>query len=226
MVISFQHPSSSNTAAQTDAAGASVIFNTHTTVVIARKEDLGSLATLPVKFTDFTVKNINKEVQVKWSVSSVQDHLFFAIERSVNGIDFEEIYTNNQPLGNGTSHAFNFTDRQLPSANVLYYRIKQCDIDGSCHYSDTKAVKILNKDLSIYPIPAFTNLNISFNAIEETTVSVSIINKMGQMVRKETKKVFSGANIIPISIQELPKGNYTISIDDGKNKRQEKFIKL
>ena len=165
-------------------------------------------------------------MQVKWSVSSVQDHLFFAIERSVNGIDFEEIYTNNQPLGNGTSHAFNFTDRQLPSANVLYYRIKQCDIDGSCHYSDTKAVKILNKDLSIYPIPAFTNLNISFNAIEETTVSVSIINKMGQMVRKETKKVFSGANIIPISIQELPKGNYTISIDDGKNKRQEKFIKL
>jgi len=226
MFLSFQHPSTANTAAQTDAAGISVVFNTHTTVVIARTENLGPLSVLPLKFTDFSVRPVNKEVQIKWSVSEVQNHLFFSVERSVNGINFEEIHTNNQPLGNGTSHAFNFTDRQLPSANVLYYRIKQCDIDGSCHYSDTKAVKILNKDLSIYPIPAFTNLNISFNAIEETTVSVSIINKMGQMVRKETKKVFSGANIIPISIQELPKGNYTISIDDGKNKRQEKFIKL
>ncbi len=45
-------------------------------------------------------------------------------------------------------------------------------------------------------------------------------------MRKETKKVFAGLNAIPISIQQLPKGNYTLSIDNGKTKQQEKFIKL
>ncbi len=45
-------------------------------------------------------------------------------------------------------------------------------------------------------------------------------------MRKETKQVFTGANTIPLNIQQLPKGNYTISIDNGKNKLQEKFIKL
>jgi hypothetical protein len=41
LFISFQHPSTTNTAAQLDAEGNNVIFNTHTTVVIARKEFLG-----------------------------------------------------------------------------------------------------------------------------------------------------------------------------------------
>jgi uncharacterized protein len=41
MFISFQHPSTANTASQTDAAGVNVVFNNHTTIVIARKEFLG-----------------------------------------------------------------------------------------------------------------------------------------------------------------------------------------
>ena len=42
LFISFQHPSTSNTASQLDAAGTTVVFNTHTTIVIARKEFLGA----------------------------------------------------------------------------------------------------------------------------------------------------------------------------------------
>ncbi len=226
MFISFQHPSTSNTVAQTDAAGASVVFNTHTTVVVARKENLGPLATLPVRFTDFSVNNINKEVEIKWNVSEVQNHSFFVVERSFDGINFEEIHRNNQQLGNGTSHSFNFVDKQLPSSAVLYYRIKQCDIDGSCNYSETRPVRFLNKALKIYPVPANNNINVSYIANEEAVITILIINKLGQTVRKETKKVFAGLNAIIISIQQLPKGNYTLSIDNGKTKQQEKFIKL
>ena len=42
MFLSFQHPNQMNTSPQTDAAGKTVIFNNHTTVVIARKEFLGN----------------------------------------------------------------------------------------------------------------------------------------------------------------------------------------
>jgi hypothetical protein len=227
MFLSFQHPSGSNTAAQTDAAGASVVFDTHTTVVIARIENLGALSILPVKFTDFNIKNINKEVQVNWSVSEVQNHSFFVVERSVNGINFEEIHRNNQLLGNGTSHSFGFVDKHPPSANILHYRIKQCDANGSCHYSETRSIKILNKkSLNIYPVPVHDNMNISFVADEESTLNILIMNDMGQTVRKERKKVSAGTNKISLNIQQLPPGNYTISIDQGKTKQQEKFIKF
>jgi Fibronectin type III domain/Bacterial protein of unknown function (DUF839) len=42
LFMSFQHPSTANTATQTDAAGSTVVFNTHTTIVIARREFLGA----------------------------------------------------------------------------------------------------------------------------------------------------------------------------------------
>lgn len=45
MFISFQHPLGSNQANQVDAGGDTVLFNTHTTIVIARKENLGSITT-------------------------------------------------------------------------------------------------------------------------------------------------------------------------------------
>jgi secreted PhoX family phosphatase len=45
MFVSIQGPSSSNTLATTDAAGQSVVFNKATTLVIARKENLGNATT-------------------------------------------------------------------------------------------------------------------------------------------------------------------------------------
>lgn len=41
MFLSFQHPDNSNSASQADAGDKNVIFNKHSTVVIARKENLG-----------------------------------------------------------------------------------------------------------------------------------------------------------------------------------------
>ena len=42
MFISLQHPNATNTLATVDAAGQSVVFNTHSTIVIARKGVLGT----------------------------------------------------------------------------------------------------------------------------------------------------------------------------------------
>lgn len=45
MFISMQHPSGTNKAKQVDAGGDTVQFNTHTSIVIARKENLGGTTT-------------------------------------------------------------------------------------------------------------------------------------------------------------------------------------
>lgn len=48
LFISFQNPSNTNTASQRDAADSLVTFNSSTTVVVARKEELGAHAQAPV----------------------------------------------------------------------------------------------------------------------------------------------------------------------------------
>jgi hypothetical protein len=47
MFLSIQHPNTGNSTQVTDAAGNNVVFNRSTTIVIARKEDLGADAAIP-----------------------------------------------------------------------------------------------------------------------------------------------------------------------------------
>jgi secreted PhoX family phosphatase len=57
MFVSLQHPSSTNTLATTDAAGQSVVFNKSSTLVIARKTNLGTTA-LAVKNAGNTLAKV------------------------------------------------------------------------------------------------------------------------------------------------------------------------
>lgn len=66
LFLSFQHPGA-NTISQIDASGTAVIFNTHTTVVIARKENLGTCPTI----TGLSVSNITStSAKLSWNSNS------------------------------------------------------------------------------------------------------------------------------------------------------------
>lgn len=229
MFISFQHPSAGNASSQLDAAGINVIFNTHTTVVIARRENLGPTATLAVNFTDFKVNEENGAVQVNWSVSNVINHLHFEIERSIDGRNFEKIYTENQILANGTSQSFNYTDRNFSGPGLIYYRIKQQDINGNFYYSEIKSVKLTVKksEIAVYPNPAKEILNIDYNSAEVGDITLTLSDGLGRIVFTEKKKILTGKNILNVDLNKLNKGNYTLSVYyNNSDKQSFQFTKL
>lgn len=228
MFISLQHPSVGNAGAQVDAAGITVNFSTHTTVVIARLENLGSLATLPVQFTHINAKAINnRDVQINWTAEHSNQHAFFALERSENGVNFEEIYRNTEALANAATHSLSYMDLQKTNAKILYYRVKQCNIDGSCTYSKIQQVKFTGAEhIKLYPSPATSKVNIGYTSLKATTLNINVINEVGNTVITETKKVIAGENSIQINIQKLKPGTYTVMVLDGNNRSYEKLIKL
>jgi hypothetical protein len=227
MFISFQHPGG-NTTAQTDAAGTPVIFNTHTTVVIARTEFLGPGNTLPVTFTSFKAKQAETGVAVGWSVADVYNHGYFVVERSADGIAYEEIYRENQLLNNGASQSFNYFDKDAPSGVTIYYRIKQCDLDGKCRYSEIRRISVSRKNeaMLIYPVPALDKITVTYNSNKATDVTISIIDGMGRIVLKQKRPVTPGSVNIPVGIQKLMKGNFTLVLDNGTDRYRQKFSKL
>lgn len=217
MFISFQHPNVGNSAAQLDAAGISVVFNTHTTVVIARTENLGPTATLPVNFTDFKLSDENYGTRISWSVSNTTNHSHFEIERSADGRNFEKIYTEMQVLNNGTSQSFSYTDKNIPAATTIYYRIKQVGNSGDFYYSEIKSIKLNVKkpDLSAYPNPAKEILNIDYRATQSENITMVISDAMGRTVFTEKRKVSAGKNILQVDIRSINTGNYTMAIYSG-----------
>jgi hypothetical protein len=226
MFISMQHPFTSNSATQTDAAGNTVVFNTHTTLVIARSEFLGAGA-LPVKFTSFEAKQADDGIQISWSTEQISNHSYFSLERSSDGIHFAEIYRNNQALNDNTSRSFSFTDKGVQPGILQYYRIKQCGINGECHYSVTKSIKLVqkSKNFSLFPVPVKEAVHVLYYALDQTVITLIIVDEMGRTVHTENKQLYKGENSIYINTRKLTAGNYTLMISDGNTKSHQQFTK-
>ncbi len=183
--------------------------------------------TLPVTFTNFSVQKQRAGVAINWSVSEVSNHDYFSIERSTDGIRFTEINRNSDNINGLGSRSFGFNDVNLPSADVLYYRIKQCDINGTCKYTDIKTVRFdVKNKIVLYPVPADSKVNIIYTNTGGNTVEISINDQSGRMVMKETRTVTPGRNNMQFNIEKLKTGNYIVVINDGKEKWTEKLIKL
>ncbi len=226
MFLSFQHPSAGNATSQLDAAGISVIFNTHTTVVIARIENLGPTATLPLNFTEFKLTEDNNTPRLSWSVSNVVNHARFEIERSLDGRNFEKIYEENKILINGSSHSFVYNDRQAPvTGSLIYYRIKEVGVNGDFHYSEIRSIRLNAKDYDIvvYPNPANEILNIDYTSTQTNVVTIGILDAMGRIVLTEQKTVSPGKNILKAEIHKLTKGNYTLFINSNSSNDKQAF---
>lgn len=228
LFISFMGPTGTNSSSQTDAAGIGVVFNTHTTVVIARSENLGPTATLPITFTAFDARQAGTEVVVSWTAADINNHNYFSVERSANGIDFEEIFRNNENLNGVEQRSFNFTDNNLPATDIIYYRIKQCDINGGCRYTETKTIRYNNNGriTGIYPQPAHNKLNIQYYSLSKGLGTITITGINGKTIKQETLYLNKGAQALVVNIDQLSSGMYMVTITDKNYKKiSQKFMK-
>lgn len=176
--------------------------------------DLGlqaaSCSFLPVKLLEFYGESNNlNEINLYWSTATESDNKGFALERSRDGLDFEQIGFVN---GSGTStekKMYNYTD-EAPLSGVNYYRLKQVDFGGQFEYSDI--IRIDNgeqKLLSVYPNPATEVLYLSDES------SFVIYNSMGRAVAEG-----SGSQV---DVSQFSAGIYLLRTTD--NGRVIKFIK-
>ncbi|MEO1260792.1 MAG: T9SS type A sorting domain-containing protein [Bacteroidota bacterium] len=123
---------------------------------------LGSASQLPVELVHFTA-SINKEdlVELNWQTASEINNDYFVVERSRNGLQFEEI---ERVIGAGNfvgvMDYLSFDEN--PLAGTAYYRLRQVDFDGRFSYSPIRSVQFTEEDqiISIFPNPVSTVTNI------------------------------------------------------------------
>lgn len=80
------------------------------------------------------------------------------------------------------------------------------------------------KDISIYPNPANSVINIEFEGLSES-VQLTVFNVLGEHVIESQIKTYNGKYQGELKIGDLKPGIYLLSITDGIVKRQVKFIK-
>jgi hypothetical protein len=166
---------------------------------------------LPVTNLSFNVTYKSGNVLVQWSTATEINSDHFEIERSFDGNAWASIA---QMKAAGTSQSVNnysYTDRAVGS-RVVYYRIKEVDLDG--RFAITSIQSIKGRDSEMIRVASMSNnIVLQFPGGINNAVSVRIVSLSGQILKEKTINQPQGQVLVSTSI----KGNYIVSISNGQD---------
>ncbi|MFH2142435.1 MAG: ice-binding family protein [Bacteroidota bacterium] len=174
---------------------------------------LGSLS-LPIELLNFNVSPVGENVLLEWSTASETNNDFFTVQRSKDGLIFNEL-TKVQGAGSSNTIIFYSTIDYNHIENTSYYRLKQTDFDGKYSYSKTEFlnfVEITMDTFFINPNPFCTFLTIRINdASEINNYDLIILNALGE----EFVNTNIEEQLKTVKTDNLPSGMYFYKLSNN-----------
>jgi hypothetical protein len=155
-----------------NASGAAIGTNPYTRtltgVTAFSPFGVGSGSTLPVDFLSFHAVKQNKSALLDWETASETNNDRFEIERSLDGNRFEYVSTVKGKGNSSIVTRYQTIDEQAwgvanaAGMNMVYYRLKQIDFEGTYSYSDVRVVDMSSKhqQAQVHPNPFSHEANI------------------------------------------------------------------
>jgi hypothetical protein len=168
---------------------------------------------LPISLTYFSGTCLeNNEIDFVWETASESNNNYFTLEKTVDGINFEEIA---RIEGAGNSYSVKNYSYKLDNLRNFenYFRLKQTDYDGNSTYSNIiSAICSEGNKLQIYPNPSNGTFIVSGYSRNAHLV---VFNDLGQhILTKETTEYSS-----QLDLSNYSDGIYflhILSVDESK----------
>lgn len=187
-------------------------------------------STLPVSFGDVTVKKAGTNAEVNWStlVEITNDH--FVVERSDDAVNFKAVGKVATKNGNSSfTQYYTYADAIGAANAVIYYRIKQVDVDGNSSYSKIVALRLGNARISnftAYPNPFVSNVKLQIDVQQKEEVMIRINSLTGQTLATKRLTLQAGNNIVVMdNLEKLQPGTYILEVVTKEGKNIQKLIK-
>jgi hypothetical protein len=154
-----------------------------------------SAGSLPIELISFTAIAAKNQVNLSWITASEKNNDYFTIERTVDGLTYEEI-ARVQGQGNSSiKTSYEYTDTR-PLSGVSYYRLRQTDFNGETEIFKVNSVNIQKEELvsNVFPNPAILNRTTVFIEQTNSMVTLTVRNVLGQLIL--TKQIDASTNDI------------------------------
>lgn len=171
-----------------------------------------SLLPLPIELLEFTGEMVGEDNLLKWETVSEQNNDYFTVERSRDGLIFQDLGIVDGAGNTNTTLNYQLYDFD-PYPGITYYRLKQTDFDGSFSYSKTIA---LNRDMvgaeisDIYPNPASGQISFEVTTANQGSLSLNMYDQTGRLIKKEVMEMLPGFNMYQIDLGDVATGLYQI----------------
>jgi hypothetical protein len=177
---------------------------------------------LPVKYINFTAKQVANQNELNWQTATEINALCFIIEASSDATTFSRI--DSIPANGNSNSVRTYLGRDDNPLELTYYRLKQIDFNGAFEYSNIVAVHRTRAGInsfSYYPNPFNEEITISLNTSEETMGWIRVRDLSGRVVLEESTDVSKHT----LSMNSCAKGVYLIQIHVNGENHFNKIIK-
>lgn len=173
---------------------------------------------LPVELLTFDAwLGSDEYVYLSWSTATEFNNDYFTVERTVDGLNWEEVCW---VKGVGNSSEFQYyedVDRS-PLIGLSYYRLKQVDFDGQYEYSGFRTI-LLDKqdDIMIFPNPATDQFSVDLNKDKFDIYVFDISGKQVEVIK-------DAQGVVSIDCFNYETGMYTVQMVNESNTVSKKLI--
>ncbi|KAA9325979.1 LamG-like jellyroll fold domain-containing protein [Adhaeribacter soli] len=198
----------------------------HTMTVQTRSFSFWTIADqnnpLPVSWLYFKGNATDKGNVLHWATATEENSQAFVIERSANGRDFEPI-DKVQAAGNSYQQRnYTFTDLNATvfAEKVLYYRLKQTDLDGSFSYSQVVAIKrgdLKVLEPSVWPNPFTNELRVSLPEVA-LNAEIMLTTLTGQVIYRTAVAPDISGEIRLENLRKVKPGLYLLQVRQGSKR--------
>jgi hypothetical protein len=186
-------------------------------------------STLPISFGELTVKKASKGATVTWTTLSESNNDYFVVERSTDGINYVAAGTVKGAGNSNVKQIYNFNDATLSATQVVYYRIRQVDLDRKQNLSSTVSLRldgIRIKNYTAYPNPFTSILKLQLESAAPETVNVRLSNAAGQVVKTLVVSLQKGNNAVILSgLESVKAGFYLLEMISSEGVQTQKIYK-
>ncbi len=171
---------------------------------------------LPIELKSFTGEVKGNVNVLNWETlteKNVQSHI---VERSIDGATWLEVGRKSGLANSTVSVKYTLEDRT--PVTKAYYRLRSVDFDGKEAISNTVVLTRKNDQFgitSVFPSPTKSDVTVQFNATQEETVIVRVMDMTGRLVLEQTMEAVQNINELPLTLQGLQAGIYTVTVSDS-----------
>lgn len=180
--------------------------------------DMDACIVLPVEGLNLKMEEVNGENHLLWKTFSEINTDYFEVERKNNTASFEVIGRVESAGNSNVTNDYSFTDKESKSG-ILYYRIRQVDLDGNYQYSNS--VRSLTEENSMIVKPNPTSGIFTVEIFKDES-EITLVNILGETIDVRTN---INKGMVEFDLSNYENGVYFLNIGNGNSSQNFKVIK-
>jgi trimeric autotransporter adhesin len=175
-----------------------------------------SMTVLPVRLISFDGAMVKNIADLTWKTENEKGVSYFSIERSFDGRSFIPIGKVN---AEGTSegardYQFQDNDACLQQSNMVYYRLKIVDANGSYEYSRVIKMECSPSGMAIdiYPNPVHQVMKVKLDLQRPDNVNIQVTDMTGRVISNTSRYMPAGKTELELDTQTWLPQMYAVKV--------------